>query len=86
MKEYDDTLTLPSPLPIGWHLYTTVQCPSCWQDLFCIVPNITKGRIIRHMYCSHSDCIQFGNMYEVEYSNVGCRITEVLTSKVTEEK
>ena len=74
---------LPSPLPVGWTLETRVLCPCCIGQFRCIKPSEPPNakKIIRHMYCEDPECSQFGNIYEVEYSNKGAVIISIIIAK-----
>jgi hypothetical protein len=69
-------MSAPVPLPLSWHILTTVHCPSCQQD-WNFFPE-QNGRFIRDAYCPNSKCPQHGIRYTIEMKIDGVRVTKVV--------
>jgi hypothetical protein len=67
----------PVPLPLTWHIYTTLHCPSCGED-WNVAKSYPDGTEEREWFCPNQDCEQYGHLYLVRMTPFACQIVKVL--------
>lgn len=70
----------PVPLPLTWHLYTTVHCPSCGGELNFFVKDEPPSNE-RYMRCPDLNCPQSRYRYLVSFDVFAVQVREVRDEK-----
>ena len=53
----------PDILPVDWHMYFTIHCPSCQAEFYW--KREDTDPIDRHVWCPNERCVQHHSLYTV---------------------
>jgi hypothetical protein len=69
-------MSVPVPLPISWHIYTTIHCPSC--EHYWNFDPAENGKFKRTAWCPNPNCVQHGHIYELEMNLTGVEVVRIV--------